>query len=352
MTHAQPTDLQFGRTYVRPAADLAAVRALLAADGLDLDGDVEVVVTARNAAGALMGCAGIALDVVKCVAIAGEARGEGLALALMTEVVAAAWELGRKDLFLYTRPGNEALFAGCGFFTLAGVPQAVLMENNRRRLAEYQGELRALRKPGKAVAGLVMNCNPFTLGHRFLVEQAAARCDWAHLFVVREDLSSFPYADRLDLVVKGVAGIPNVTVHPGSVYILSRATFPQYFLKDKAAVDRAYTGIDIQVFRKHIAPCLGITHRFAGTEPHSAVTRRYNEDMAHWLQTPQAAAPPIRFTEIPRMTIDGEAVSASRVRALLEEGSHDAVRRLVPESTYVYLQSRPEWRRKEKREWI
>lgn len=336
-------DVTFHITRPRPGADLSAIRDLLAEDGLDLDAGLELIVTAHDAEGSLVACAGLDRDVVKCVAIRKSARGEGLALPLMTEVTATAWDLGRKDLFLYTKPDNENLFKGCGFTPLASVPgKAVLMENNPRRLAEYCKALAALRKPGAAVAGLVMNCNPFTLGHRYLVEKAAGRTDWTHVFVVREDASLFPYADRLELVRGGLADIPNVTVHPGSVYILSRATFPAYFLKDAADVDKAYTGIDIQVFRKHIAPSLGITHRFAGSEPHSAVTCRYNEDMAYWLAAPEVAAPPVRFEVLPRLELDGEAISASRVRAAWRDKGLEAVRRMVPETTYAYLEKHPD----------
>lgn len=48
----------------------------------------------------------------------------------------------------------------------------------------------------------MMNANPFTNGHRYLIQQAAAQCDWLHLFLVKEDSSRFPYEDRLDLVLK------------------------------------------------------------------------------------------------------------------------------------------------------
>jgi [citrate (pro-3S)-lyase] ligase len=336
-------DVTFRIIRPRPGADRTAVLALLAEDDLDLDKDVERIVTAVDADGRLVACAGLAGDVVKCVAIHKSARGEGLALPLMTEVVALAWEMGRKNLFLYTKPDNEALFKGCGFISLACVPgKAVLMENNKHRLADYCASLAGQRKPGAAVTGLVMNCNPFTLGHRYLVEEASKRTDWVHLFVVREDLSLFPYEDRLDLVRKGVADIANVTVHPGSVYIISRATFPAYFLKNAAVVDKAYTGIDIQIFRKYIAPALGITHRFAGSEPHSAVTSQYNEDMAFWLATPEVAAPPIAFAILPRKELDGEAISASRVRAAWRDNGIEAVRPMVPVSTYAYLESHPD----------
>ncbi len=340
-------DIRFQRHTVGPRSDFGAVRALLAEDDLELDKDVEVVITAHDEQGTLVGCGSIARDVLKCIAIAKSMRGEGLALPLMTELVATAWEMGRRDLFLYTKPDNEEMFSQCGFTTLAAVPgSAVLMENNKQRLPRYCRELAALRKPGERIAGLVMNCNPFTLGHRYLVEESARRCDWVHLFVVREDLSLFPYADRLTLIRQGTKDLPNVTVHPGSDYIISRATFPSYFLKDAAVIDKAYTGIDIQIFRRHIAPALGITHRFVGTEPLSAITQRYNEDMTHWLGSNAVDAPPIVFEILPRKELEGEPVSASRVRKLWIEQGVEAVRFLVPPTTFAYLGQHEEIRQK------
>ena len=150
------------------------------------------------------------------------------------------------------------------------------------------------RKLGSKIGAVVMNANPFTLGHRYLVEQSAAQCDWLHVFVVREDVSFFPYADRYPLVKQGVEGIERVTVHEGSAYMVSRATFSAYFFKEKGIVGDCFTAIDLLMFRNYIAPALGITHRFVGTEPFCATTRKYNEDMKYWLaQAPAEARPSV-----------------------------------------------------------
>ena len=45
----------------------------------------------------------------------------------------------------------------------------------------------------------------------------------------------------------------------------------------------------------------------------------------------------IEFVEIPRATIGGEAISASRVRKLLEEKQFDEIEPLVPQPTFEYL---------------
>ena len=53
--------------------------------------------------------------------------------------------------------------------------------------------------------------------------------------LVKEDSSRFPYEDRLDLVLKGTADIPRLTVHRG-LNTSSPATFPCYFIKEQASL--------------------------------------------------------------------------------------------------------------------
>ncbi len=119
--------------------------------------------------------------------------------------------------------------------------------------------------------------------------------------LVKEDTSRFPYEDRLDLVLKGTTDIPRLTVHRGSEYIISRATFPCYFIKEQSVINHCYTEIDLKIFRQYLAPALGITHRFVGTEPFCTVTAQYNLDMRFWLETPTLPAPPITLVEIERL---------------------------------------------------
>ena len=64
-------------------------------------------------------------------------------------------------------------------------------------LEAYKKTLREKKLP---IGALVMNCNPFTLGHQYLVEYAASKVAKLYLFVVEEDKSEFPFADRIELV--------------------------------------------------------------------------------------------------------------------------------------------------------
>lgn len=175
---------------------------------------------------------------------------------------------------------------------------------------------------------VVMNCNPFTLGHRYLIEQAAKQVERLFVMVVREDCSLFAYAERKAMVEKGVAHLENVTVIDGSEYAISQATFPTYFLKrlDDAADTQML--LDLDLFRRHIAPALGATVRFVGTEPTDQLTRRYNELMHEVLTD---------VREISRLEKEGNAVSASRVRKAMEQGDMSTIRQLVPPTTLPYI---------------
>ena len=212
------------------------------------------------------------------------------------------------------------------------------MENSPVAIERYCDSLREQRRPGTRIGGIVLNANPFTLGHRYLVEQAARRCDWLHVFVVKEDASLFSYADRFALVATGVKGIDNLTLYPGSDYVISRATFPGYFLKDKMIIDHSWAAIDLLLFREYIAPALGITHRYVGTEPFDPVTNSYNADMKHWLEDAASAAPPITVVEMARASIHGTPISASEVRRLLQQRDFARIKELVPDSTLQFLE--------------
>jgi [citrate (pro-3S)-lyase] ligase len=232
---------------------------------------------------------------------------------------------------------------GCGNDNYARIIQNAVndkaLARERESVSANDGLRAWLDKLGryrKDIGAVVMNCNPFTLGHGYLVEHAAERVEHLFIFVVQEDKSRFPFKDRIELVKRGVAHIKNVTVLPSGKYIISGFTFGQYFEKEDLQGEEVDPSRDVRIFGRQIAPALGITVRFAGEEPSDKVTKQYNETMARLL--PKFG---VAFRCVRRKEIDGEVISASRVRELLDARDFDAVGRLVPRTTLDYLKNVP-----------
>ena len=209
-----------------------------------------------------------------------------------------------------------------GFYPVVELRDALLMENRRNGASDF---IASLPRYEGTCGAVVCNCDPFTLGHRHLIEHAAANCDHLYVFAVAEKGSLFSPEERLDMIRRGTEDLPNCHVFSSDLYLVSRATFPAYFIKDKTRADLVKADLDLTFFCEHIAPALHITVRFAGEEPFSPVTAAYNDRMREMLP-----ANGIRFEEIPRYN----AISASRVRELILNGQAEQTRELVPETTY------------------
>lgn len=182
------------------------------------------------------------------------------------------------------------------------------------------------------IGSIVMNCNPFTYGHRYLIEQALLHVDFLIVFVVEEDKSIFSFDERFACVREGVSDLKNVKVVPSGPFILSQMSFPEYFIKENSKHIKENAENDILFFAERIAPYLNIKYRFVGEEPKDVVTNEYNLAMKHIL--PKHG---IKLIEIPRKKFNGDVISASRVRRCLEDGDIEGLSYLVPESTIKVL---------------
>lgn len=292
---------------------------------------------------------GLKGGVIKCVAVADGHKGEAVANQIVSHLIAQANADGHQCVKLFTKPQNRQMFESMSFRLLAEAPKAILMETGIGGIKRYCEELESekgkvkseksnceLHHPNPSTPQpimpqsgiIIMNCNPFTLGHRYLIEQAAQQVDTLYILVVREDCSMFGYDERKAMIVRGVAHINNVVVCDGSEYSISATTFPTYFLKSLSDASDTQMTLDIDLYRRHIAPALGATVRFVGTEPDDPLTRRYNELMKSML-------PDVR--EVARLQQSGVAVSASRVRKAIVENHLALAARLVPPTTVPYI---------------
>lgn len=309
---------------------LRELTEFLARMGLSYDDGIEFTVAIRDTNDRITACASLQGNVIKCVAVDASLQGEGVTATLMTALKREAFERGHRHLFLYTKPENAAQFGSIGFYEITRTDSVLLMENRKDGFSSWVSSINCV-DAGAVVGAAVMNCNPMTLGHRYLIEQAAARCDTLYLFVVSEDKSAVPAADRRRIVEEATADLANVRVVGTDRYLISSATFPDYFLKDKSRSGAVWTGLDIAVFCR-AAKELGITKRFVGSEPFCPTTGAYNAAMAEALP-PQG----IELTELPRLEKDGTAISATAVRKLVAEERWQDTEGLVPKATWRYL---------------
>lgn len=341
------------------------IEAFLKRNGLRFD-DMHYYAAITDDDGEMIAGGGLKGNVIKCVAVDDAHKGEAIANTLISHLIAHANEEGHSNVMLFTKPKNRQLFESLSFRLLAEAPEAVLMETGIGGLGDTVEALKKIKEEGEVCKEnnqeckkeektnlnittpqhlnpsapqpltattplrgvVVMNCNPFTLGHRYLIEQAAKQVERLFVMVVREDCSLFAYAERKAMVEQGVAHLKNVTVIDGSEYAISQATFPTYFLKrlDDAADTQML--LDLDLFRRHIAPALGATVRFVGTEPTDRLTHRYNQLMHEVLADVRETA---------RLEKEGNAVSASRVRKAMEQGDMSTIRQLVPPTTLPYI---------------
>lgn len=310
---------------------LREAKTLIEAQGLRFEpGYDELAGIYEN--GTLVACGARAGYVLKMLAITPDHQGSDALGALVTKLIQSSLAAGEDTQFVFTRPESVPSFQALNFRLLVTHGTAALLEHGPG-LETYLAAHTALVTPGRNGA-VVINGNPFSLGHLHLVETAARQVERLYLFVVREDRSVFPFEVRLRLAQEATAHLPNVTILDTSRYAVSAGTFPSYFMKRLDELAAAQIQIDLRLFAQHIAPRFHIACRFVGQEPLCPTTAAYNEAMAEIL-----AAHGIQWIEIPRIQWEGHPISATRVRRAFASGDFATLKHLVPPATLAFLQS-------------
>lgn len=270
-------------------------------------------------------------NLLKCIAVDPIWQGEGLLAKVLTALRQEAFREGHQHLFLYTKPINAPLFSDLLFYRVAQTGDVLLMEDRKDGIQNFIRELPAPKTTGK-IGAVIMNCDPFTLGHQYLIETAAKDCDHLYVFVLSEDKGFFAASDRLEMVRRGTEHLSNITVLPTGPYLISSATFPTYFLKNRDQAEQIHCQLDVEIFARYFAPAFGISSRYVGTEPLSPLTNQYNGVLK--TQLPGRG---IDVVEIPRLSINSTPISASAVRAAIKSNDQQTLQSLVPRTTFAYL---------------
>lgn len=286
--------------------------------------------------GEILATGSIAGNVLKYIAICSKIQGHGETFnSLVSKLENEAAMMGRFHLFVFTKPQYSQSFQYVGFHELAKVEQGAILESGTPDVHDYISSLPHFDdQDNSKIAGIVMNANPFTKGHRFLIEKASKENDHVYVFVVSEDVSIFSFAERYKLVKAGTSDLPNVTIVPGKEYMVSYATFPAYFLKDDQNVGRFQASLDGTLLKEQIAKPLNITSRYLGKEPYSKTTDVYNEELSRVLP------PDVEVKIIDRKQAeDQDIISATKVRAAIANDNIALVKKYVPDTTLEFIKN-------------
>ncbi|WP_203649863.1 [citrate (pro-3S)-lyase] ligase [Secundilactobacillus yichangensis] len=257
--------------------------------------------------------------------------------AIVSELVNRQFANHVYHLFVFTKLKYSDSFQHIGFSELVHSDEAAFLETGSPDVHDFLAEIpRVDNQDDKQVAGIVMNANPFTLGHRYLVERAAKQNDLVYVFVVNTDASLFSTAERFQLVKDGTADLDNVIVVNGGDYMVSYVTFPAYFLASPDHAVTYQTTLDARIFRNVIAPALNIKVRYVGSEPLSRTTNIYNEVLTRELP------PAVEVKVIDRhqtLTGDQQVITATQVRQFIKNGETSSLTAFVPETTARFIQN-------------
>lgn len=277
--------------------------------------------------------ASIDYNIIKMVAVDPNYQGENLTAKLFTTIKTHLFTNKIDKYFLYTKPSQVKYFIEFGFSLIAKTEDVALLENKDNNIIDTISKIKKeYQISDNKKAAIVMNCNPMTNGHLYLIELVAKNEKEVLIILLEEDRSFVPYSDRLKIVKESTKHLKNVKVIPSTKYIISQATFPTYFLKENSNQSLIYMSLDVLIFKSYFMPELLIEKRYVGNEPYDLMTNSYNEVLKKELNN--------NLEIVERFKYDNKVVSASYVRHLAELKQFEEVKKLVPVSSYNYLLKR------------
>ena len=339
LIYSEYEDITISKIHPNDKSSNKMILKLLNAEGIKKDRNLDYTCAAYDSDYNIIGTGSCFGNTLRCLAVSNEHRGEGLTNKIISHLIEYQFARGNFHLFIYTKFSTYHLFKDLGFYEIVRIKdQIVFMENKKTGFNDYLNNLAKTKinyNNAKKIAAIVMNANPFTLGHLYLIEKASKENDILHLFIVSEDKSIVPFNIRKKLIKEGTAHLDNIIYHDTGPYIISSSTFPSYFQKDEKDVIESHANLDIEIFVK-IAKVLDISARYVGEEPTSLVTGIYNQLMEKKLPENGINCVVVKRKEI----LGGNGViSASEVRKKIKEGKIEDIKNMVPDCTYKFFSS-------------
>ena len=339
LIYSEYEDITISKIHPNDKSSNKMILKLLNAEGIKKDRNLDYTCAAYDSDYNIIGTGSCFGNTLRCLAVSNEHRGEGLTNKIISHLIEYQFARGNFHLFIYTKFSTYHLFKDLGFYEIVRIKdQIVFMENKKTGFNDYLNNLAKTKinyNNAKKISAIVMNANPFTLGHLFLIEKASKENDILHLFIVSEDKSIVPFNIRKKLIKEGTAHLDNIIYHDTGPYIISSSTFPSYFQKDEKDVIESHANLDIEIFVK-IAKVLDISARYVGEEPTSLVTGIYNQLMEKKLPENGINCVVVKRKEI----LGGNGIiSASEVRKKIKEGKIEDIKNMVPDCTYKFFSS-------------
>lgn len=305
------------------------VRTFLNEAGLRLEEGIGYMAGMYDDDERLIGCGGVDGNIIKCLALTPEARGEGASASLISHLINEIFATGSTNVRVFTKPEYKGMFRSMGFSICGEGSRAIWLESDSMSLKKYCDYLSLHRADGVIIA----NCDPMTLGHLHLISRAAEQSQRLAVIAVGGNRkNTFRYHERLAMLRRATEHLENVEILEGSEYVISQLSFPSYFIKRADEISATQAEVDLDIFCRHIAPALGCKRRYVGSEPIDALTGQYNRLMKTIL--PGSGIEVVEMERISDATIP---ISASRVRRALKEGRLEDALAIVPTTDTSYL---------------
>ena len=284
--------------------------------------------------GEIVGTVSLADNLIMLLAVDKKMQGENLAVTLINHVITKLREDKIYGYKVFTKSDYAPLFESMGFRLLVKTDNFVALEGGECNVEKAVDNIvtkvsMELGGIDEDTASIVINGNPFTEGHLALCEYALKNHRRLIVFVLEEDLSEFSFKERLSLAFLATRPYSDrVSVVPSTSYIVSKSTFPDYFLKSADKSTQAYAEYDALIFKKYFMAKLGIVKRYFGSEK-TDYMQVYNKVMQEVLGD--------QMEVVDRFEKDGVTISAKTVRELIKEGKKEQALSLIPVSCRMVM---------------
>lgn len=270
-------------------------------------------------------------NLIKCVAISPEYSNLNILNKLLTIIIKQIVSEKYDESLIITKREYKKIFEDLNFLSIYQNDMICFLTNRKDKFDKYVNYVKSSKQEADS-AIIVMNANPFTNGHKYLIETASNENELVYVVLVKEDVSLFTYDERMLMLKKGTDHLKNIIILEGSKYIVSKTFFPSYFIASPDEVVKQQAMLDIKMFSKIFIENLNIKKRYLGEEPLSNTTKIYNDTIKNVLSEIN-----IEVKIIKRLEENGEVVSASKVRELLLNEDLLSIKKITPSTTFEFI---------------